>query len=260
MNPFRTVNVVLLLVIVSYAGLKAQDYVGDESAMEPVALIDKPTAGMLKRGGYLMSINMYNQGGVLFSIAVGAWDPFMFGISYGGTSIIGDQKVDMNPLPAVQAKVRLINETEFLPAIAIGFDSQGKGRYFDGLVRYMIKSPGVFAVVSKNYSFIGYLSLHGGVNISLERSDGDKDMDIFTGMEKSLGSTISLMLEYDLGFNDNHGEALGRFKGRGYLNFGVRWSITSGWVLGFNMKDLFQTQGTTPYGTRTLQLDYTGVF
>jgi len=63
-----------------------------------------------------------------------------------------------------------------------------------------------------------------------------------------------------LGFNDNHGQALGRFKGRGYLNFGVRWSLTTGWVLGFNMKDLFQNQGSASLGTRTLQLDYTGVF
>ena len=243
----------------------AQDYAGETATMEPIMLIDRPTAGMLKRGGYLASMNLFERGGMLFNISVGVWDPFMFGISYGGTGIVGEQKVDMNPLPGVNVKLRIINETTELPAIALGFDSQGKGPYYESrdgypIKRYSIKSPGMYAVVSKNYTFLGNMSFHGGANISLERGDGDKDLNLFAGIEKSAGSSFTLMLEYDLGSNDNHGQALARFKGRGYLNFGVRWSLKTGWVLGFNLKDLFQNQGNNTLGNRTLQLDYTGVF
>jgi len=254
------VKTVLLLNVVCFFPLSAQDYAGATATMEPIMLVDRPTAGMLKRGGYVAGMNLYERGGVLFNISVGVWAPFMFGISYGGTSMIGEQKVDMNPLPGVNVKLRIINESVELPAIVLGFDSQGRGPYYDGIDRYSIKSPGMYAVASKNYTFMGNLSFHGGANISLERGDGDKDLNFFGGIEKSVGSSASLMLEYDPGINDNHGQALGRFRGRGYLNVGVRWSLTAGWVLGVNFKDPFQNQSNTSFGTRTLQLDYTGVF
>lgn len=226
--------------------------------MEPTMLIDKPTAGMLKRGGYLGGINMYQSGGVLFHVAVGVWDRFMFGISYGGTSIIGEQRTRMNPLPGVNVKIRIIDESVELPAIAFGFDSQGRDTYVDSLDRYSIKSPGFFAAASKNYSFMGNLSFHGGVNLSLERDDGDKDLNLYAGIEKSAGKDVSLMLEYDFAANDNHGNAIGR--GRGYLDFGLRWSIGSGLVLGFNLKDILQNQRGITFANRTVQLDYVGVF
>jgi hypothetical protein len=166
----------------------------------------------------------------------------------------------MDPFPGVQAKLRIFNESAAMPAVAIGFDSQGKGPYLkaDSLQRYTIKSSGVYAVASKNYAILGNLSIHGGINRSLEQTDGDSNMDMFVGVEKSAGKDISIMLEYDFAANDNKNQALG--KGNGYLNFGLRWAWGKGATVGVNLKDVTRNQDNVDIGNRTLQIDYIGSF
>jgi hypothetical protein len=249
---------ILMMVIVETA--IAQSYAGDGATIEPTMLIDKPTAGLLKRGSYLVSSNFFQNGGVLVGISVGVFEPFTFGISYGGTELIGPNKIDMNPMPGVNAKLRLVSESAVMPALAIGFDSQGKEPYLkdDTLKRYTIKSPGVYIAASKNYEFFGNLSLHGGLNKSMETNDGDKDLNMYLGMEKSIGRDISIMIEYDFATNDNNNNALG--KGRGYLNFGFRWTCAKGLVIGFNLKNISKNQENVNVGNRTLQIDYIGNF
>jgi hypothetical protein len=240
--------------------MMAQSYAGESATSEPTMLIDKPTAGLLKRGTYSVTSDFYEQGGVLVNLAVGIFEPFSFGISYGGTDIIGHDKIAMNPMPGVQAKLRVFSESTAMPALAIGFDSQGKEPYLkaDSLQRYTIKSPGVYVVASKNYAVLGNLSIHGGINRSLEDKDGDSDLDMFVGVEKSAGKDISLMLEYDFATNDNNNQALG--KGYGYMNFGFRWAWGKGLTIGFNLKNITRNQDNINIGNRTLQIDYIGVF
>ena len=237
---------------------RSQSYAGDAATVEPSMIVDKPTAGMLKRGNYSIRTNFFERGGVLIGIAVGVVDNFSFGISYGGTSIIGSDKIGMNPLPGVSAKLRLVDESVTMPAIALGFDSQGKGPYVDSTSRFTIKSPGFYVAGSKNYSFMGNLSVHGGANLSLEREDGDKDLNFYAGAEKSLGKDISIYAEYDFANNDNNSKSLG--KGKGYLNFAFRWSWGKGLVVGFDLKNVFKNQEHVEIGNRTLQLDFVGAF
>ncbi|MFZ1976849.1 MAG: hypothetical protein WAV76_02745 [Bacteroidota bacterium] len=260
MKKILAVCLTSVLFQIMPATMLAQSYAGEGATSEPTMLIDKPTAGLLKRGTYSVSSEFYEQGGVLMSLAVGIFDPFSFGISYGGTNIIGPEKIAMDPIPGVQAKLRIFNESSAMPAIAIGFDSQGKGPYLkaDSLQRYTIKSSGLYAVASKNYAILGNLSIHGGINRSLEQADGDSNLDMFLGVEKSAGKDISLMLEYDFATNDNKNQALG--KGNGYLNFGLRWSWGKGVTVGFNLKDITRNQDNVDIGNRTLQIDYIGAF
>ncbi|HVN49326.1 MAG TPA: hypothetical protein VMU30_10975 [Bacteroidota bacterium] len=260
MKTFSAVTIIVFLFLFTPTSLFAQSYAGESATIEPTMLIDKPTAGLLKRGSYSVTSNFYQNGGVLVGLAVGIFEPFSFGISYGGTDIIGQNKIDMNPFPGVQAKLRLFNESSTVPAIAVGFDSQGKEPYLnaDSLKRYTIKSPGVYVVASKNYAVMGNLSVHGGINRSLEQTDGDSDLDFFVGAEKSVGKDISIMMEYDFANNDNSGHAIG--KGNGYLNFGFRWSWGKGLVVGFNLKNITKNQDNVNIGNRTLQIDYVGLF
>jgi len=250
--------VVILLFVAAIPSACAQSNVGEGATIEPTILIDRPTAGMLHRGNYYISANFYQRGGVLFNVSVGLLDRFSFGISYGGTDILGSGEPEMNPSPGVNVKLRVIEESSAAPAVAVGFDSQGKEPHRDNPKRYTIKSPGFFAVVSQNYAVAGNLSLHGGVNLSTERDDGDKDLNFFFGVEKSLGKEISLLAEYDLGMNDNHGNALGR--GRGYLNFGIRWSWGKGVVIGLDLKDILKNQQESSIGNRAIQIEYVGSF
>jgi hypothetical protein len=255
-NQVKTLNAILiisaLLIILGHITL-AQSYAGEGATIEPIMLIDKPTAGLLKHGSYAVSSNFFQNGGVLVGISVGIFEPFTFGISYGGTDT-------MNPMPGVNAKLRLFGEGDILPAFALGFDSQGKEPYLnaDTLKRYTIKSPGAYIAASKNYFFLGNLSLHGGLNMSMEKDDGDGDLNMYVGMEKSIGKDISIMFEYDFAVNDNTGHAIG--KGNGYLNFGFRWTWGQGLVVGFNLKNITKNQSDVNIGNRTLQIEYIGVF
>jgi hypothetical protein len=252
----RIMTLALLFAMSSAAF--GQSNAGEGATIEPTMLIDKPTAGMLHRGNYYISANFYQQGGVLFGVAVGLLDQFSFGISYGGTDVLGSRKPQMNPAPGVNVKLRILDETSYSPAIALGFDSQGKEPYLENLKRYTVKSPGFFAVASQNYAFAGNLSLHAGVNLSTERNDGDKDLNAFVGAEKSLGKDISLLAEYDFAINDNSASATGR--GKGYLNAGVRWSWGKGLVVGVNVKDIFKNQPGINAPNRTIQIEYVGSF
>lgn len=250
--------ITLLTLIVFSGTLLAQGYAGDKATAEPTMLIDKPTAGMLKRGEYSINGFFFQRGGVLLGVSVGLLDVFNFGVSYGGTDIIGSKQVRMNPVPGVKAKLRLFDESTALPAIALGFDSQGKEPYLDSLSRYLVKSPGFFVAASKNYSFGGYLSFHGGLTYSNDGGDGDKDLNAFVGIEKSLGSIVSFLAEYDFGFNDDHYKALGR--GRGYLNLGLRISAGKGFMLGVDLKDIIKNQRDVHFGNRVLTIDFLGSF
>lgn len=248
-----------LILVATVSVSRAQSYAGTAATMEPTMLVDKPTAGLLKRGSYMLSTNLFQQGGLIFGIGVGLFEQFSFGISYGGTDVIGPNKIKMNPLPGVQVKLRISDESENSPAIALGFDSQGKEPYLDAdsLRRHTIKAPGIYGVVSKNYVFFGNLSLHGGLNYSTERTDGDKDINIFAGFEKSVGKDVSIVGEYDFATNDNT-KKVGQ--GRGYINLGVRWAAGKGLIIGLDLKDVNKNQQTLTVGNRTIQIDYITTF
>ena len=252
--------IVVALMIPAFGSALAQTRgtAGDAGTLEPTMVIDKPTAGMLRRADYSITTDFFQRGGMLVGIQVGLFDRFSFGISYGGTDIIGPNKIEMNPLPGVKAKLRLVQESAMAPAIAIGFDSQGKEPYVDSLSRYTIKSPGFFAVASKNYSLLGNLSLHGGINYSLENKDGDKDMNVYVGAEKSLGDILSVLAEYDFAVNDNNTRAIGR--GRGYFNLGFRLSAGEGLMIGFDLKNVTQNQRNIKIANRVLKIEYIGSF
>ncbi|MCX6120607.1 MAG: hypothetical protein NTX44_03180 [Ignavibacteriales bacterium] len=260
MKKLSVLLIVNILMIVTIETAEAQSYAGDAATVEPTMLIDKPTAGLLKRGSYSVSSNFFQNGGVLVGISVGIFEPFTFGISYGGTDIVGQNKINMNPMPGMNAKLRLVSESSTMPALAIGFDSQGKEPYLnaDTLKRYTVKSPGVYIAASKNYELLGNLSVHGGFNKSLETDDGDKDLNMYVGAEKSIGRDISIMFEFDFAANDNNDHALG--KGNGYLNFGFRWTCAKGLIVGFNLKNITKNQDNVNVGNRTLQIDYIGNF
>ncbi len=245
---------ILLLLFLPGPLLIAQGSAGSDSRIEPRYLIDLPTAGMLTQRNFALDLDFYQEGGLLISTSVGVLDRLLLGVSYGGTHLLGDAKPEWNTTPGVSIKIRVLDESIVIPALAIGFDSQGKETYIDALSRYTIKSLGVYGVVSKNYQAMGFLSFHGGVNYSFERADGDTDPNIFGGIEKTLGPNISVLAEYNLAWNDSNRDALGQ--GRGYLNLGVRGSLGGGFTIGFNIKDLIKNQNRETVGNRTLKCEF----
>jgi hypothetical protein len=231
---------VIIFCLIVNSVLFSQGSSGTDAKFEYRSLIDLPTAGVVERGYVGVTIDVMPLGVLVSKIEVGVFENFSFGISYGGSNIIGRGKISGYKLPGINVRARIINESEALPAIVLGFDSQGKGDFDKTLNRYQIKSPGFFAAVSKNFDFYGYLSIHGLINYSLERDDADKDLNLGFGIEKTLSSKVSLIGEYDFAINDNTGNSLG--DGTGYLNIGLKWSIGDGLTLGLNLRDLLDNK------------------
>jgi hypothetical protein len=244
----------LLVLCAPCAGLRAQGSAGSSGKLEPRFLVDFPTAGMIPRGSIAMDVDFYGNGGVDLWCAVGIFDRLSAGISYGGSGLIGSGSPAMNATPGFSVRLRVFEESVYVPALVLGFDSQGHDGYDRALNRYVIKSPGFYAVLSKNYAVLGYLSYHGGANYSLERSDGNRNVNLFAGVEKTIGPFASLILEYNLGSNDTGNNSLG--KGKGYLNTSLRFSLGGGLTLGIHLKDLTDNGDGVSVASRTVHLEY----
>jgi len=222
----------------------------DSYFSKPVQLVDAPTASILQGGDINTSIRLFEQGGALGELSVGISNKAMFGISFGGANIIGSGNVDWNQAPGIHFMYRMIEEDLVMPALVLGFDSQGYGPYWDktesapGLEqppqvlseRYAVKSKGFFCVVSKGYSSLLKMGLHGGVNYSLEDSDEDKSPTVFIGMDAMLSRDIALIAEYDLAANDDLMRKNNDDKG--YFNAGVRWAFTDYMFIEFDFKNI----------------------
>lgn len=238
----------LLFVLLWTIDLKAQHLV------EQRILIDLPTAGTLERGSFNIKLRIFANGGLLGGVAVGITPRFMFGISYGGENIIGQGDVNWNPNPGIQARIRIIDESFTMPAIVLGFNSQGYGAYNDSLNRYANKSRGFFAAASKNYAFLFNLGLHGGVNYSLENDDDDDDINFFLGADLSFSREFRVVIEYDSALNDNNDRGFG--SGKGYLNAGFQWSFSDRLFLEFNLKNILENGPDNLHTSREIKIGY----
>ena len=249
----------LFLVVLSTASVVlGQGSAGTDATIEPRTLVDMPTAGILSHRNSAVDLSFFQVGGSLAGFSVGIGNRFALGITYGGTSLLGSEKPSWNPRPGFNMKLRILDEAILFPAIALGFDSQGKEPYIDSVSRYTIKALGLYAAGSKNYQLIGFLSIHGGVNYSLEQGDGNKNLNFFAGIEKSFGPFASMVAEYNFDLNDDlH---LTQSNRRAVLNGGIRISMGGGYTLGLNFKDISNSLQDVAVGNRTLQIEYVRPF
>ncbi len=240
--------IVLILIIIFSSHLGAQP-----GSLFLDILIDVPTAKILESGQIQSQLRMYNKGGLLSTLSVGITNRFFIGISYGGQNIIGSGNVKMNPLPCVRTGYLLFEEQYLSPAILLGFNSQGYGSYSKANKRYVIKSKGLYAVASKNTSFLGGLGIHIGFNWSLE-NDKDNSPNLFAGCHKWINTELLILAELDMGLDDNADQALG--SGKGYLNCGIRWNFSNYIFFEVDWKNLFENNEDLPGSSREIKMFY----
>ena len=204
---------------------------------EPVRLVDSPTAGLTSKGRFGIDVRLFSNGGVTGQVNAGILKRIAIGLSFGGTEIIGDDDVSWYPRVEAAVRYRMIEESQAMPGVAIGYETQGYGAYEES--RYQIKSKGLFAAFSKNYaSALGQFGIHAGINLTREDRD-DGDLSGWLGMDKSIGD-LSLVGEYDLALNDNEDDSLG--SGKGYLNVGAYWSAVPNIRLGVLLKNVLRNR------------------
>lgn len=250
-----TLSILILLIV---GNLTAQD---QPVYPQPIDLITIPTAGIIPRGAYSVNVRLSQNGGLMTGISAGISSRFMFGISYGGSQIIGDQKIIWNAQPGVEIKYRFSEENTKLPAVLLGFNSQGFGTFIDSTKRYETKAKGFYVVASKNYHFLGNLGIHAGVNYNpIEDGDGDKDPSFFIGLDKDINPEISLVVEYDAALNDNETNEISLGKGTGYLNAGIRWTLVQHFHFELDFNNILLNRKSIDYLTRELKITFVEFF
>ena len=233
--------------------MHAQGTAGENATSEPRFIVDMPTAGVLSRLHHSVGVYAFPEGGVMLEWSIAPFNEFNVGISYGGSGVIGAGIPDWQPWPGLHAKYRIIAETLNFPAITVGFSSQGRGAYLDGLDKFVTQSPGLYAVASKSFVFLGRLDLHGGVNYAFEGAADDRSPNIYVGLEKSVGNIFSAAIEYNATFMENLGETM---RHRGLLNASIRCSIGKGFTLEFQARDLLTNFRNADHISRSLALEY----
>lgn len=234
------IKTITIAIFISLSNIFPQGSGGSDASYELRNLVDLPSAGIIEHGNYGLTLNMLSRGGVIAKFEVGLFNFISFGASYGGSNLIGSGKPLWYNNLGMNLKIRVFREILIIPSITIGIDTQGKGEYYNISKRYELKSPGIYLALTKNFFMLGFISLHGIINYSLEREDGDKDLNIGLGIEKTLGNRISFVAEYDMALNDNNIKSIG--DGKGYLNAGLRISISSGFTLGVEFRNMLKNK------------------
>ena len=279
-------NIIFILLSFNFAQI--------EQPYPPTHLVSIPTSGTMLKGAYEYGTILTDNGGLLSSLNVGFTDNFTFGISFGLQDFIGSDKPAINkPSPEVQLKYRIFDETHVMPALTYGIDTQGYGRYIQTrqaikeiipkeklifseifnsdssiisipVYRYEKKAFGLYMVLSKNWNLLGNLGAHFGISKNfIEVSDGDKDFNMFFGVDKELNRSFSLLMEYDAALNDNGDrwtyDEISFGKGRGYLNLGLRWMIAPTLLLEIDLKDISRNT-STKHTMREIKIIYSNSF
>lgn len=230
---------------------------------ELVRLVDNPTAGLVDKGRFSVDMRMFPEGGLVGQLQAGIMRRLTIGLSFGGEGVIGNDPIDWYPRVEAAARYRVLEESQALPAFALGYETQGYGpRAGD---RYQVKSKGFFVAASKNYvSGFGQFGIHAGINWSRENDDDDGASG-WVGIDKTINEELSLVAEYDFALNDNDDESLG--SGRGYLNGAAYWSPVQGLSLGILLKNILQNGDESaavgvpdPDMSRELSVRYTEIF
>lgn len=224
-------------------------------------LINAPTAGTLPRGCFDVILRVYPNGGILSSTSIGLSNRFMVGLSYGSEGIVSESEPNWNPRMEFNIKLRLIDEGYYLPAFTVGFNSQGYGSYSKDYKRYTYKSKGIYGVVSRSFYFYNSsVGGHFGINYSTEHEiDNDDDPSFFFGFDTQFNYNVGFVMEYDAALNDdNSSQTFG--KGRGYLNFGLKWLYSENLELEAVFENILNNRrGVSSFG-RGLRFTYIEFF
>lgn len=237
----------------------------DQAYPPPTTLVTIPSAGTLVRGSYAMQMRVQKGGGLITSLSVGITDRFQFGLSFGASNLIGDDSLRWYPRPEANLKYRLIDETQTIPGLSLGIDTQGYGAYHtgDSLNRYDVKAWGVYLAASKNWTTpLGNIGIHAGANYNFtEMDDGDEDVNAFIGFDVEFNPELSLLLEYNAALNENDMTAKTMSVNRGgYLNAAVRWTFVERLHIELDFNNLLFDNKKVDYFTRELKITYIEYF
>jgi len=253
LRPVVLTLAVTAVLMMTSAGAGAQ-------LLEDLKVVSTPTAGLIGHGAYMFEGRIGPGNDLLFGMGVGFHDRLMVGMSFGLQNFIGKGQIEANDLPGFQIRVRVIEEGLAGPALALGIDTQGEGRYDDEDERYERKSLGAYGVLSRNFDARINIGLHGGINYSFENRD-ESGIDLFAGISFTIVPGLTLLLDYDACFDDDDSDvASTRTRGRGYLDCGIRFDYGENLRLRLLFKDLLDNYVPESGVARSIEIVYMNWF
>ncbi len=201
--------------------------------------IDAPVPISLGHGEYFVATRLWGAGGALVRGGVGLFDRVTLGISYGGDHLLGNDSVRLYRRPEFQGRLAVLNESGYIPALTVGFESQG---YDDLLViaesgrdtsyRYAVLPRGAYLGIGKTIDPIRTF-----VQVGANYWGG---FDGFLAANCLLPGSVEMMLEYDPALNDRQSLWQG-----GLLNLGIGWTIANKVRLALGLRDLLGNRRET---------------
>lgn len=235
----------------------SQASAGSKARYESRFVIDMPNAGVLPKETFAFNSLIQPNGITLVDFSYAPFTNVNVGLSFSANNVIGTGAIYSQKYPALNLKVRLIDETLSLPAIVLGFSNQGKGDYIKSIKRNQIISPGVYLAVSKNFKWaMGFIALHGGLNYSFDNYTDKNSPNLYFGIEQSLGTQFAFATE----INTNLNEANNSISQSALLNIALRWSVSSNVTIELQLKDLMKNQIASKDYVRAFGFEYIGRF
>ncbi len=191
---------------------------------QPVDNTRYPTAGIVPHREYRLQARLTPESSLMLGTRLGFKDRIHVGVFYGAQRLVETGDPIFNDHVGFEVRARVVEEGRW-PAVAVGFNSQGWYEWHGGDKRYDRKSPGFYAVASRNWhSFAGDLSLHLGANYSLETADGDDAPTMFAAADWTIANAVSLLADVGMAWNDDSDD--GRYGMGGiYVDAGVRVAL-----------------------------------
>ncbi|MBI2071099.1 MAG: hypothetical protein HYT79_10925 [Elusimicrobia bacterium] len=199
-------------------------------ASRPLALysaIDSPNAEVLDYGGFAFSSRFFNKGGLLPSVSFGVFQRLMLGASLQLDNYIGHGNIDLQR-PELQMKFRFYDGDRYLPAAAIGYDSQGY-RYDKITKEYGEPERGLYLALTQEVLWRG-LEWTAGANVSDFEQDSIRAFTNLTWVPP--GGMIAFLAEYD----NIHHTRWNR------LNGGANLFLSPFVQMGFHVRDILGRQ------------------
>jgi hypothetical protein len=213
-------------------------------------LVDLQTAHTLQRAAYALNVRVGPGGSLITGMAVGVTPYINIGVSYGAGNVIGSGNADWDDEIEFEVKLRLSEEFDVVPGLAIGYDSRGYGTQIaEG--GYAKASQGVYVVAVKTAPFSEYWQFHGGVSRTLELEKAEPDF--FLGLTARFSQEFSLVAEYSLGVER---EEDGGSDKTGFLNAGLRWVFAGQLELDLLFRNLLGPSGSPEPSSRALALAF----
>jgi hypothetical protein len=203
--------------------------------------IDQPVPISLAHAEYYVSARLWGSGGIMMRFGLGLFDRLTLGMSYGGNSIIGDSTPRLygRHRPDFQARLAVLREQGYLPNLILGFENQGYDGYAQGIDAYEVKEKGGYLCVGKTVD-----AIRTHCQLGVNYWDG---FDGFLALNALLPGNVELIAEYDPALNNKTD------KNRGFLNFGIGWTIADRVRMVLGLRDILGNKSDTRLN-RTLDI------